>query len=72
MEEPVPDRHLCIHEDSQHDLCPYPCPYSLDQPQLAPDYTPKYMDLSDIFDLPDVITTASNKDIPKLEDVLQL
>ena len=25
MEEPVPDRHLCISERSQpHDLCPYP------------------------------------------------
>ena len=34
MEEPVPDRHLYIHEDSQHNLCPYPCPYSLDQPHL--------------------------------------
>ena len=30
MEEPVPDRHLCINEHSQHDFCPYPCPYSLD------------------------------------------
>ena len=29
MEEPVPDRHLCIHEQSRaHDLCPYPCPNS--------------------------------------------
>ena len=37
MEEPVRDRHLCIHEDSQHDLCPYPCPYSLDQLHLTPD-----------------------------------
>ena len=27
MEEPVPDRQLCIYEHSQpHDLCPYPCP----------------------------------------------
>ena len=32
MDEPVPDRHLCIHEQSQlHDLCPYPCLYNLDQ-----------------------------------------
>ena len=30
MEEPVPDRHLCIHEHLQHDLCPYPSSYSLD------------------------------------------
>ena len=29
MEEPVPERHPCIHEDAQHDLCPYPCPYDL-------------------------------------------
>ena len=28
------------------------------------------MDLSDMFNLPDVITTASNEDIPNLEDVL--
>ena len=50
MEEPVPDRHLCIQEDLQHDLCPYPCPYSLDLLHLTPDYTPHYMDLSDISD----------------------
>ena len=72
MEEPVPDRYLCIHEDLQHDLCPYSCLYSLDQPHLAPDYAPQYMDLSDIFDLPDIITNGSNEDIPKLEDILQL
>ena len=45
MEEPVSDRHLYIHEHSQHDLCPYPCPYSLDQLHLTPDYAPQYMDL---------------------------
>ena len=29
--EPVPDRHLCIHEHSQpHSLCPYPFPCSTD------------------------------------------
>ena len=72
MEEPIPDRHLCIHEDSQHDLCLYPCPCSLDQLHLSLDYAPQYMDLSDIFNLPDVITTASDEDIPNLEDVLQL
>ena len=33
---------------------------------------PQYMDISDIFYLHDVIATASNEDIPKLEDVLQL
>ena len=72
MKEPVPDRHLCIHEHLQHDLCPYPCPYSLDQLYLTPDYAPQYMNLSNIFDFPDVITTASEDDILDLEDVLQL
>ena len=72
MEEPVPDRHLCIHEDSQHDLCLYSCPYSLDQLHLTLDYTPQYMDLSDIFDFQDVPTTASDEDIPNLEYALQL
>ena len=74
IEEPVPDRHLCIHEHSQHDLCPYSCPYSLGQLHLAPEYapTPQYMDLSNIFNFPDVITTTSDKDIPNLEDVLEL
>ena len=29
QEEPVPDRYLCIHNQSQpHDLCPYHCLYS--------------------------------------------
>ena len=73
MEVPVPDRHLCLHEHSQHDMCPYPCPYSLDQLHLALHYTPQYIDLSDIFDFPDVITTASDEDVLYLEDdVLQL
>ena len=74
MDEPVPDRHLCIHEHSQpHNLCPYPCSYSLDQLHLTPEYAPapQYMELSNI-NFPDVMTTASNKDIPSLEDVLGL
>ena len=70
MGEPVQDRHLCIHEDSQHDLCLYPCPYSLDKLHL--NYVPQYMDLSDIFDFQDVTTIASDEDIHNLEDVLQL
>ena len=70
MEEPVPDRHVSIHEDSQHHLCLYPCPYSLDQLHL--NYIPQHMDLSDISDFQDVKTTASDEDIPNLEDVLQL
>ena len=72
MEEPDPQRHLCIHEHLQHDLCPYSCPYSVDQLHLTLDYTPQHMDPSDIFDLPDAITTASDEDIPYPEDVLQL
>ena len=31
MEEHVPERHMCIHQNAQHDLCPYPCPYYLNQ-----------------------------------------
>ena len=75
MEEPVPDRQLCIHEQSQvHDQCPHPCPYSLEQLHPAPEYAPapQYMYLSDIFDFLDVMTTASDKDIPSLEDVFGL
>ena len=74
MEEPVPDRHLCIHEESQpHDLCPYPFPYSLDQLHPVPEYAsaPQYMVLNIIFNFPDVMTTASNEDIPSLEDVFR-
>ena len=72
MEDPVPDRHLCIDKQLQpHDLCPYPCPYSLDQLHPAPEYAsaPQYIDQSDIFDFPDVMTTTSDEDIPNLEDV---
>ena len=72
MEESVSVRHLCIHENSQHDLCPYPCPYSLNQLHLSQNDASQYVDLSDIFDFPDVITTTSNKDIPNLEDILKL
>ena len=74
IKEPVPDRHFCFHEQSQpHDLCPYPCLYSLDQlhptPENAP--TPHYemIELSDLFDLPHLMTTTSNEDIPDLDDV---
>ena len=71
MEEPVPDRHLCIHEDLQHDLCPYSCPHNLDQLHLTPDYAPQYMNISDICNFQDMITTTSDEDIPNLEDVFQ-
>ena len=72
MEQPVPDGHLGIQDLSQpHGQCPYLHPYSLDQLHLTPEYasTSQYMDLSDIFDLPDVMATTNNKDIPSLEDV---
>ena len=33
LEDQVPDRHLCIHEQSQpHYQFSYPCPYRLDLP----------------------------------------
>ena len=75
MDEPVLDRHLCIHEHSQpHDLCPYPCLDNLDQVHLTLEYAlaPQYMDLSDLFSVPDVMTAASDKDISSLEDVFEL
>ena len=62
----VPDRTLCIHEHALlHGLCPYPCPYAN---YLLLSYTDT-MDLSDISDFEDTMTTSSNKDIPALEDV---
>ena len=69
-----PRQQFCIHEQSQpHDLCPYPCPYSLDQLHPTPKKTPtphyKMIDLSDIFNFQDVMTTASNEDIPDVDDV---
>ena len=68
MEEPVPERHLCIHENSQHYLCPYLCPYSLNPLYLTQEEAPQYIDLSDIFKFPDVVS-ASDDDIPNLEDI---
>ena len=63
MEE-IPDRHLCIHEHSvPHELCPYPCPYM--------DYTSSSyydtLDLSDISEFEDLMTTSSDEDIPALD-----
>ena len=64
LEEPIPDRDLCIHEQSQpHHQCSYPCPYSLDllhstlEDAPAPYY--EMMDLSDILDSQDVMTAIS-------------
>ena len=63
--EAISDRPLCIHEHSlPHGLCLYPCPYADSQ-------TPPYfetMDISDISEFEDLMTTSSDEDIPVLED----
>ena len=70
LEDPVLDRFLCIHEQSQpRFLCFYPWPYRLEDAP-APYY--EMMDLSDIFDFQDVMTTTSDEDIPDLDDVFKL
>ena len=63
--EEIPDRHLCINKHSvPHSLCPYPCSYM--------DYTSTSyhdtLDLSDISEFEDLMTTSSDKDIPALDD----
>ena len=72
MEEPVPEVFLCIHENSQHDLCPYPCPYRLNPLHLTQEDALQYIDLNNIFEFPDVIVSASDDDVPSLEDILTL
>ena len=77
LEDPVPDRYLCIHEPSQPNCqCSYPCPYRLCQPHSSPEDAPapyyKMMDLSDISDFQDVMTTTSDEDIPDLEAIFGL
>ena len=77
LEDPVPDRHLCIHKQSQsHYQCSYPCPHSLDLPHSAPEDAPApyqgMMDLSNISDFQGVMTATSDEDIPDLEDILGL
>ena len=62
--EEIPDRHLCLHEHSVlHELCPYPCPYM--------DYTYSLyydtLDLSDISEFEDLMTTSSDEDISALD-----
>ena len=65
MEE-IPDRHLCIHEHSlPHGLCPYLYPYSDYQASSYYDT----LDLSDISEFEDLMTTSSNEDIPVLNDI---
>ena len=53
-----------------------PLPYSLDLPHSSPEYAPasyyKMMDLSDVSELQDVMTTTSDEDIPDLEDIFGL
>ena len=63
--EEILDRHLCKHEHSvTHELCPYPHPYM--------DYTSSSchdtLDLSDISEFEDLMTTSSDEDIPALDD----
>ena len=75
--DPIPDRHLCIYEHSQpHSLCSYPCPASLDPVSYNLDYAPasyhETLDLSDISDIEDVMTTSSDEDTPALDDVFTL
>ena len=77
LEDPNPDRHLCIHEQSQPNYqCSYPCPYRLELSQSSPeDATVPYyelMDLSDITDIQDVMTTTSDEDIPDQKAIFGL
>ena len=75
--DPIPDRQLCIHEHSQpHSPCSYPCPYSLDSVSFNLDYAPasyhETLDLSDISEFQDVMTTSSHENVPALDDVFIL
>ena len=72
MEEPVLERHLCIHENAQHDLCPYPCLYDLNPLHLAQKNTVQYIDHNDIFDFPDGMVSVDDNDVPSMEDILGL
>ena len=65
MEE-IPNRHVCIHEHSlPHGLCPYLCPYS--DYQASSYYNT--LDLSNISEFEDLMTTSSDEDIPALDDI---
>ena len=70
MEDPVMEKHLCICEDAQHDLGPYPCPYDLKQLHLTQEDM-QCIDVNDIFDFPDVVVSADDN-LPSLEDILKL
>ena len=72
-EEHVAERHLCTHENAQHDLCPYPCPYDLNQLHHTQEDAMQYIDLNDIFEIPDVMMSVNDDDdAPSLEDILEL
>ena len=67
LEDPVPDRHLCIHEESQlHYQNSYPYPYRLDLPHPL---QKMQQDLSDISDIQNVMTTTSDDNLSDLEDI---
>ena len=80
-EDPIPDRQLCIHETpyEPNQQCSYPCLYSttmfrIDLPQSTPQdgavLNYKVMDFIDISsDLPDIMVTTSDADIPDLDDI---
>ena len=60
----ISDRHLCIHKHSTpHLFCPYPCPYMDYRSSLYYDT----LDLSDISEFEDLMTTSSDEDIPPLD-----
>ena len=62
--EEIPERHLCIHEHSvPHLLCPYPCPYMDYISSLYYDT----LDIRDISEFEDLMTTSSDEDIPALD-----
>ena len=64
--DPILNTYLCIHEHSQpHSLCCYPCPY---MDYISASYWDT-LDLSNISDFEEVMTTSSDEDIPALEDV---
>ena len=65
MEE-IPNRTLCVHEHAlPHGLCPYPCPYA--NYQTSSYYNT--LDISDISEFEDIMTTSSDEDIPPLKDI---
>ena len=65
MEE-IPDRTLSIHEHAlPHGLCLYPCLYGNYQTSSYYDT----LDVSDISEFKNIMTTSSNEDFPPLKDI---